>query len=575
MKRSDFTTFTAAAILAAGLALAPAAVAETVPGAPWVEKAHPMARAIDPINTSISNRPAVLLETDNYVYGPGTSFSRPDLDVTINNRGFTNPVTIWLILENRVTNQRQYYSVRTGDFGTTARDMFGLPGDPTLVVTPNLTNFQLFGDGGALGPLPASVTTATGAYQFILEIRGANGSLFNYGNAMFNNVDGVAVHAGNIGSETWNRNQLHFLAAPVNVSGNLTIEAGTVIFGSQSGQGTLVIRQNATINAAGTASLPIIMTSEFPVGERASGDWGGLVVNGSAPTNQTNPQGEGNSGSYGGNNAGDSSGRLSYVRVEFAGIRFSEQNELNGIALQGVGNGTQIDHIQIHHNQDDGIEFFGGTVDAKYVLVTDARDDSLDWTFGWTGRLQHFVALQRTGFGDKGIEADNDENDNDATPRSSPRIANATFVCNTNMPNLGDETECIRFRRGTHVDFTHFVQLQGDRQGFRVTEDASIGAIGTGILVRNGFSFANTEGLASPQELVDHMTAPGQNVSQNGVVFFDAQSEIWPDVIPQSNVNVGPLPATFDGFFDATNYAGGVNPNNPWIYEGWVTWSDN
>ena len=87
---------------------------------------------------------------------------------------------------------------------------------------------------------------------------------------------------------------------------------------------------------------------------------------------------------------------LRYVRVEFAGIRFNDQDELNGIALQGVGAGTQLDHLQIHYNQDDGIEFFGGTANAKYVLITDANDDSLDWTFGWQGKLQHFVGIQRS-----------------------------------------------------------------------------------------------------------------------------------------------------------------------------------
>ena len=136
----------------------------------------------------------------------------------------------------------------------------------------------------------------------------------------------------------------------------------------------------------------------------------------------------GDTGEYGGTDPEDSSGILRYVRVEFAGIEFSPDNELNGIAFQGVGSGTVVDYVQVHFNQDDGIEFFGGTVNAKHLYCTGIRDDSFDWTDGWTGKGQFWVAQQRGDDADNGFEADNNGDDNEANPRSNPTIYNVTLV---------------------------------------------------------------------------------------------------------------------------------------------------
>ena len=117
----------------------------------------------------------------------------------------------------------------------------------------------------------------------------------------------------------------------------LTIEAGVKVYGEQATNGTLIISQGSKIMAEGTASAPIVMSSDAFEGSRARGQWGGLIINGNAPTNQGVTFGEGDTGAFGGNNPADSSGVLRYVRVEYAGIEFSPDNELNGIAFQGVG----------------------------------------------------------------------------------------------------------------------------------------------------------------------------------------------------------------------------------------------
>ncbi len=189
----------------------------------------------------------------------------------------------------------------------------------------------------------------------------------------------------------------HVLRGAVFVENNatLTIEPGTLIYGEGVSNGTLIIAQGAKIMAEGTQNAPIVFTSDALDGSRGRGQWGGLIINGRAPSNQGVTFGEGDTGAFGGNNPGDSSGVLKYVRVEYAGIEFSPDNELNGIAFQGVGSGTVVDYVQVHLNQDDGIEMFGGTVNIKHALVTGARDDSFDWTDGWTGKGQFWIAQQR------------------------------------------------------------------------------------------------------------------------------------------------------------------------------------
>ena len=146
----------------------------------------------------------------------------------------------------------------------------------------------------------------------------------------------------------------------------LTIEPGVTIYGESATKGMLTINRNSKIMAEGTREEPIVLTSDKPVGQRSRGDWGGLIINGNAPLNTgEEAYGEGGTGYYGGNDPNDNSGVLRYVRVEFAGREISPDNELNGIAFQGVGSGTTVEYVQVHMNKDDGVEFFG---DRKSVV---------------------------------------------------------------------------------------------------------------------------------------------------------------------------------------------------------------
>ena len=240
----------------------------------------------------------------------------------------------------------------------------------------------------------------------------------------------------------------------------LTIEPGTTIFGESSTDGFLVIQRGSKIMAEGTADAPIVFTSSKSEGSRARGDWGGLVVNGRGLTNACpdanacDVLGEGGTGTYGGNDDTDNSGALSYVRVEFAGTLVDSENELNGIAFQAVGSGTQLDHIQVHMNADDGVEFFGGTAEISHLLVTGVGDDLLDWTDGWRGKAQFVVLQNFADAGDNGIEADNNGDLNDAEPRSNPTIANMTIIGALGSDNADAG---MLLREGTAGAFSHML----------------------------------------------------------------------------------------------------------------------
>ena len=257
----------------------------------------------------------------------------------------------------------------------------------------------------------------------------------------------VVVNGEITGDTTWTSNNQYLLqgAVFVRTGATLTIQAGTTIFGDQATTGTLVIDRGGRLIAQGDASNPIVCTSSAAAGSRARGQWGGLILNGYAPLNIPGgeAEGEGNTGRYGGNDPSDSSGILRYVRVEFAGIEFSPDNELNGIAFQGTGGGTACDHLQVKFNQDDGFEWFGGTTSCKYLVSSANADDSFDWTDGYQGRGQFWIAQQRGDDADNGMEMDNLSSDRDATPRSNPTIYNVTLIGDPDT-NEGTESEWQR-----------------------------------------------------------------------------------------------------------------------------------
>jgi len=212
----------------------------------------------------------------------------------------------------------------------------------------------------------------------------------------------------------------------------INIPHGTVIQGTFAG--TLVIQPGGQIFATGTETSPIIFTSSQPVGQRNPGDWGGVVILGRAPVNQANPLIEGGiiEGTFGGSDPHDNSGVFKYVRIEFPGYRFQLDNEINGLTSGGVGDATEIHHVQVSYSFDDSYEWFGGTVNPHYLVAFGGTDDEFDTDFGFQGKLQFCFGLRDPEYWDpngqsNGFESDNDGSGTLLTPRTMPIFSNVTL----------------------------------------------------------------------------------------------------------------------------------------------------
>ena len=283
----------------------------------------------------------------------------------------------------------------------------------------------------------------------------------------------------------------------------LTIEPGVRIVAAYDDQvDYILVKQGGRINAIGTASSPIIMTSE----REEPGSWGGIHICGYAHTNAEGGTGSSEIGgaAYGGNDDSDNSGTLQYVRVEYTGYAFDEEHEANGISFYGVGNGTTVDHCQAYRGSDDGFEFFGGSVNVSNMVVTDCSDDSFDWTEGWNGTATDLIATQESeetlGYAcDCLIEADNNENNFDATPVSSPTLRNLLLIGN------GASGKGVHLRRGTQVAMEN-AQIYGKGDAIYVESTQTENALLNGTSTMSNVSISGTltsqEGIYTNDEFV-------------------------------------------------------------------------
>ena len=263
----------------------------------------------------------------------------------------------------------------------------------------------------------------------------------------------------------------------------LTIPAGMTINALAAGSDVYIaISQGAKIIANGTAAEPIVFTSN--ASSPAAGDWGGLIILGKAPINSVSGSATSTSEianlPYGGSDSADDSGSLRYVRVEYSGGSADGQSENNGFSFYGVGNGTTVEYIQAFEGKDDGVEFFGGTVNVNNVVVVNAQDDSIDWTEGYTGTITD-AYVKHGATHDKGIEADGYNTDigNNSNPIyfSKPNVNNLTIV----GLGSGTSSEAIRLRAGTQGIFNN-VYLEGYAEGFDLDGDAGNDPTGQGVV---------------------------------------------------------------------------------------------
>lgn len=478
-------------------------------------------------------------------------------------------------------------------------DDIASPGDGVIVVVPPPTGGGGGGgDGGGDGggtPGEAAENCPTGFTNFgIIEVGGAGSGDERRicqlpsqiaDDVFVENLPGVIYAISGkteVGSDS---------GAGGNLAGgnsaSVTFDAGAIVFGRTQAD-FLVVNRGSQIFVQGTEDAPVVMTSRSNVvgdaGVDSIGQWGGLVILGQAPTEGCGDgttsapcgvQVEGTAGSlYGGTDAGDSSGSIEYLQIRYSGFRAAENSELNGITLAGVGPGTTFEHVQVHNSSDDGIEWFGGRVNQKYLVLTGNDDDSIDADNGFKGAIQYALVIQRETGGDKLMEIDS-PGDQALTPRTNIEIANFTFV----TPRDGE-----------------YVHVRG----------AADIAMVNGLVVAAGpcidFDEQNTVNVTTglPEELgaprikavyLDCTDAPLRGDDEVTVAeiaaLFDASSDTTYDssisiAAPYSIATVqlvdtnGATPTTdysdlqFADFFDAVDYVGAVRDGND---DWWVGWT--
>ena len=338
----------------------------------------------------------------------------------------------------------------------------------------------------------------------------------------------------------------------VKAGNTLTIEPGvTIVAVDDDAPDYILIEQGAKIDAQGTVSNPIVMTSEL----KKSGAWGGIHICGRAHTNA----GEGvlseiGNAPYGGSDDSDNSGTLRYIRLEYTGFALDEEHEANGISFYGVGNGTTVEYVQAYKGSDDGFEFFGGSVNVKHMVVTDCTDDSFDWTEGWNGRGQFLVAYQS---GEEEcdclMECDNNGNNFDATPVAHPILSNLTLVGD----NSANNTRGIRLRAGTQAEIYNSI-ITGKAKCITLETEQT------------------EQALLSGTSKLQHIAMSSDLNSENGIytaeMFAAATGNSTDYVNALADDYVGTISGGVtpdDPFFTRVDYKGAVSASDDWT-SGWT-----
>ena len=348
--------------------------------------------------------------------------------------------------------------------------------------------------------------------------------------------------------------------------GSLTIEPGVTLFAS-SGNDYLIVNRGSEIHAEGTAEEPIIFTARADVEGETTADtiglWGGLILAGRAPINacpgdtvsgtpQCQSQVEGTNAFYGGNAPNDSSGRIRYVQVKYSGFEISPNNELQGITAAGAGAGTVLEYFHIHNSSDDGIEIFGGTLNARYLVVTGADDDSIDTDTGWDGGIQFGIVIQRAGGGDRM----NEWSSINREPYSQPRVANMTYI------GRAGGGAAIHLNQGTQASFYNSVVTRpsgGSGSGERCLEIRDANTNGTFHSVH----------FSCPVAFEDQRAQDAFEAGTNNVVG----SSTLNGFINGANENAVPAYqglSEVHGFFEDVDYIGAVRDANDTWWQGWT-----
>ena len=382
----------------------------------------------------------------------------------------------------------------------------------------------------------------------------------------------------------------------------LTIEAGSVIKGISVASGeraaSLIIEPGAKIIAEGTVDKPIVFTSDKEPGKRVTGDWGGLIICGNARVNRTNqPTIEGGPGTHYGNTTsdefnGESSGKLKYVRIEFAGYPLEPDKEINGLTFGGVGSGTEVEFVQVSYSNDDSYEWFGGTVNAKHLIAYKGWDDDFDTDYGYTGKLQFLLSVRDKDIADtsdsNGFESDNDGDGSTNTPFTKPVFSNVTLI-GPFYGKVSDRTQAeveaktadaangakggkyqaaMHLRRNSSLNIYNSV-FTGWPYGLRATDKK--GQANDGIAIENVIFAGMWKNFYEDEKVSENFF----NRAGNNTVLENTRQIIAKDGDYSSVVADAVKGADFsklaDSFFEKGTYKGAFDGTNDWT-EGWTNW---
>jgi hypothetical protein len=527
--------------------------------------------------------------SDKYIYRAGNTIT---VKWTVKSNNDIYPYTTLLYIQNNQTGKKTYLPSGSED-------------------APNVQPAQIADATKAvLTTIPAP--TETGMHTIVVELRDYTATrLLKTAYMKIGVVDKTETLSGDIiADKTLSNDTEYKLTGVVFVKNGATlrIQPGTFIFGQPGSQppSVLVITQNGKIIAPGTASRPIVMTSSQPFGARIRGDWGGLIMLGKAPINvgantnsNTNAAGtffiEGlntsSDGLYGGTDPAHSCGTLSYVRVEYAGSILSANNETNSFTWGGCGTGTVAHHLQAIYGADDSFEWFGGTMDASYLVGGLGADDYVDFQLGWTGRLQFGLFYQSPNSkGNRGIEGDNSEYNPAATPFSNPTMYNLTFI-GSGVPGFDEAASPgIFLRRGARATINNVLVTNFYSTSVNISDAATQAQADLGNVKMNGIlAWNNGIGTTSPNTFAGQFAgaydlpyAQGTKGVINGVVpakNFAVQNPLLgkpaeysdPDfagLFSSPTLKAGAVQPPDDGFFDQrAQFIGGISSENDWTKE--------
>ena len=400
----------------------------------------------------------------------------------------------------------------------------------------------------------------------------------------------------------------------------LFIQPGTTIQGDFEVVGSsLFVLRGSRIEAAGTAEAPIVFTSERAAGQRLAGDWGGLIIVGDGIINRTGPiilegTGTNTNNNYpvdyaGGDNNADDSGTLRYVRVEFGGYGPLQDAELNGLTMAAVGSGTTIEYVQVLRGLDDSFEWFGGAVDAKYLVSYESGDDHFDMSEGYAGRIQYAIAFQsevptqRPGAGNASGDPQSVENDgcngagcllgHASTPFTQPLLANFTLVGPAaGVFTAGSGGYGMVLRRGTAGYYVNGLVARFEKAAYSLRDTETANRVGDGSLIlshvvdaevgaqfhagQTGGTFDPGTFSLTPSALTAAATFLALPANPAAAGDFD-----WTPAAGSEATAGGMSPFTGNiltkagAAVTATTYRGAVDPAGPKWWTAWTAYADN